>query len=91
MIELCLLDVKMYSWAPSVQAAAAIYTVNKILKRSPSWPVELLECTGYQEKEVVKACAKDICKLMNEACSTEKAGFKELIKKFSNAKFMEVS
>lgn len=69
MIELSMLDVKMYSWPPSVQAAAAIYTVNKILKRSPSWPPELLESTGYQEKEVVKQCAKDICRLMNEACS----------------------
>lgn len=64
MIELTLLDHKMYKWAPSVLTAAAIYIAKKMLKRSNAWSIEMIECTGYSEK-LVRDCAKDICGLLN--------------------------
>jgi hypothetical protein len=84
-----MLDVKMYKWKPSIQVAAAIYTANKILKRSHAWSSELADWTGYEEK-YVRSCAKELCKLVHDA-DEEKPGFKELVKKFSHSKFLEVA
>jgi cyclin B len=39
--ELTLCDLKMYSYNPSLIAAAAIYTAKKVLKRPQTWNAKL--------------------------------------------------
>jgi hypothetical protein len=61
-----MIDLKMYKWSPSIQAAAAIYVAKKILKRSEAWHNQMAVSTGYEEK-YVRGCAKEICRLLGEA------------------------
>ena len=49
-MELSLLDTKFLEYKPSLLASSAIYLINKIRKRSESWPDLLMAATGYEEK-----------------------------------------
>lgn len=56
-LELSLFDVNFLNYKPSLVASSAIYLINKIRKRSESWPVDLEAVTGYAESDI-KGCAK---------------------------------
>ena len=49
-MELSLLETKFLEYKPSLLASSAIYLINKIRKRSESWPDLLMAATGYEEK-----------------------------------------
>lgn len=46
-LELAMLDVKFLEYKPSLLGSAAIYLINKIRKRSESWPDLLIAATAY--------------------------------------------
>jgi hypothetical protein len=56
-LELSLLDIKFAEFKPSLLASSVIYLINKIRKRSESWPDLLMAATNYEEKDL-KACAR---------------------------------
>lgn len=43
LIELSLIELKMYKWSPSLIAAASIYTAKKVMKRSNAWCMYMTE------------------------------------------------
>lgn len=62
-LELSILDVRFLEYKPSLLAASAIYLINKIRKRSESWPDLLIAATGYEENDL-KTCARELCYLL---------------------------
>lgn len=56
-LELSLLDTHFLGYNPSLLASSAIYLINKIRKRSESWPSCLATAIKYEEKEL-RACAR---------------------------------
>lgn len=87
-MELSLLETKFLDYKPSLVASAAIYLINKIRKRSEAWPDLLVAATGYEEKSL-KTCARELCHVLERA--EELPNSKALRKKFSSAKFNEVT
>lgn len=77
----------MLRYNPSLIAASAIYLNNKIAKREPAWPINLMDNSGYRENDL-KNCAKDICVLLQ---GVEKCSLQAVRKKFSLPKFGEVA
>jgi hypothetical protein len=43
LIELTLIDHKMYRWSPSLIAASSVYVAKKVLKRSNAWSIFMTE------------------------------------------------
>jgi transcription initiation factor TFIIIB Brf1 subunit/transcription initiation factor TFIIB len=64
--ELTLYDLKMYSYSPSIIAAASIYIAKKVLKRPHAWNANLEQTIGYDER-TVRECAKEMCPYLNYA------------------------
>lgn len=86
LLETVLLEYSLIKYKNSLLAAGAIFLVNKIFKKH-GWTSELQHHTGYSEAEV-KPCAKDIYFTMQ---NSEKLVLHAIKRKFSSAKFMEVS
>eukprot|EP00930_Biecheleria_cincta_P071932 TRINITY_DN59383_c0_g1_i1.p1 TRINITY_DN59383_c0_g1~~TRINITY_DN59383_c0_g1_i1.p1 ORF type:complete len:488 (+),score=92.17 TRINITY_DN59383_c0_g1_i1:82-1464(+) len=85
--ELCLPEVKMLRYLPSHLVAAAALLSNKILKHRPAWP----ECMSHipaDSQTVVKACARDMCGLLEGA---ERNQLQAVRRKYSQAKFSSVA
>lgn len=88
-IELTLLDVKLYKWSPSLIAASAIYLAKKVMKRNAPWNEFMAVQTNYAEFQV-RDCARELCYLLTNACNKQEP-FCSLNSKFSLPKFMEVA
>lgn len=86
LLETVLLEYSLLRYSNSILAAGAIFLVNKIFKKH-GWTAELQVHTGYSEADV-KPCAKDIYFTMQ---NSEKLVLHAVKRKFSSAKFMEVS
>ena len=86
LLETVLLEYSLLRYSNSLLAAGAVFLVNKIFKKH-GWTVELQHHTGYSEADV-KPCAKDIYFTMQ---NSEKLVLHAIKRKFSSAKFMEVS
>jgi len=84
--ELSLLEYRILKYTPSNIAASALYLACKILKKT-AWNECLERNAKYTEQEV-RPCAKDLCVLLQNA---PKTSLQALRKKFSQAKYMEIS
>lgn len=85
--ELALVDYKMIKYSYSNLAAAAIYLMFKIKNIKPEWTSDLRRASGYTEDQL-KACARDMCMLFQNA---NKSSLKGVKNKFSSALFFHVA
>jgi cyclin B len=85
--ELALVDYKMMKYSYSNLAAAAIYLMFKIKNIKPEWTSDLRRASGYTEDQL-KACARDMCMLFQNA---NKSSLKGVKNKFSSALFFHVA
>jgi len=83
-LEMSLLDTKFLEFKPSLMASSAIYLINKIRKRSESWPNSLENLTSYSEKDL-KICARELCHLLERA--EDLSNNKSVFKKFSLSQY----
>lgn len=65
-LELALFKPKYLEYTPSLMASACIYLIKKIRKCESAWSEQLTKLVGYKESEL-KACAKELCSLLEEA------------------------
>ena len=87
LIELSLIEVKMYKWSYQQLTTAALYIAKKILKRPPTWSSFMATQTGLTEEEV-RQCSMDIAIIMKEGKSQ---AYEAVNRKFSLAKYLEVA
>ena len=52
LVELCLTEYPMIKYAPSLLAAAAVYTAQVTVAREPRWGPALQKHSGYTETQV---------------------------------------
>lgn len=87
LVELCLTEYPMIKYAPSLLAAAAVYTAQVTLAREPRWGPALQRHSGYTEAHV-KECAS----LMTVLHSNSGVGNLTVVhKKYSLAKLLSVA
>eukprot|EP00826_Nyctotherus_ovalis_P057138 TRINITY_DN7804_c0_g3_i9.p2 TRINITY_DN7804_c0_g3~~TRINITY_DN7804_c0_g3_i9.p2 ORF type:complete len:228 (-),score=68.24 TRINITY_DN7804_c0_g3_i9:1019-1702(-) len=65
LLEMSLFVCEMLKYAPSLQAAAAVYSARKMLKLHPAWTPSLVKYTGYEEGQM-RECAEGMCELAQE-------------------------
>jgi hypothetical protein len=53
LVELCLTEYPMIKYAPSLIAAAAVYTAQSTLARTPCWGPALQRHSGYTEAHIM--------------------------------------
>jgi G2/mitotic-specific cyclin-B, other len=89
LIELSLLEYRMLAYPPSLKAASSLYVARKIFKIDGpnTWTNSLQFHTNYKEKELM-SCTKDMCNMLE---LVSKISLKNLYKKFSSEKFLEIS
>lgn len=87
LLELALLDSRYFKYAPSNQAASAIYLANKIFHRDQCWTDVAAGHSKYSERQV-RICAHDMCKTIEEVNKQKQDSVK---RKFLNKKYMEVA
>lgn len=85
--ELCLTEYSMMKYCPSVLAAAAVYTAQHTLKRSPCWSTALQRHSGYTEMHL-RECA---IKMVGFHTSASVGELKIVRNKYANAKFQSVA
>jgi len=61
--DLCLHELKLNKWKPSLLASAILYLTHKMLKVADPWPAEIIKQSGNSEL-LVRDCARDICPLL---------------------------
>lgn len=88
LLEIVLLEYKLIGCPASLIAAATIYLVNKIRKRSIAWKPIMIQLTGYEEQEI-RPCAKQICHIIQSIDSRKYLN--SLRKKFFKPQFLEVA
>ncbi|CAE7466011.1 unnamed protein product [Symbiodinium natans] len=86
--ELCLLEVHMVQYVPSLVAAASALLSNKLLRQHPAWPPCLAQITQTHSEAEVKACAREMCGLLD---SVEKSSLQAIRKKYSQEKFSKIA
>ncbi|KAJ7542923.1 hypothetical protein O6H91_09G017500 [Diphasiastrum complanatum] len=87
LVELCLTEYMMVKFSPSLLAAAAVYTAQCTLKRTPSWSATLQRHSGYTEEQLKECVAMMVA-------FHHKAGEGTLTvvhKKYSSSKFESVA
>eukprot|EP00250_Pteridium_aquilinum_P019460 c24441_g3_i1 orf=47-1519(-) len=85
--ELCLTEYGMLRYCPSLLAAAAVYTAQQTLKRSPCWSTTLQRHSGYTEMHL-RDCAT---KMVDFHRTASEGNLTVVHKKYSNAKFDSVA
>jgi cyclin B len=88
MLELCLVEISMNKWNPSLLVCSAIFVSKKILERRNPWTRFMFQQTGHQEKDV-RRCAKELCFIINNAHT--KRHYQAAFKKYSLPKFNGVA
>jgi cyclin B len=68
-LELGLLDIRLLKYAPSHQVAAALLLSNEQCRRSPAWPVAMMEASNLPE-QVLRLCVEE----MRELLEADRAG-----------------
>ena len=66
LIELTVIDLKMYRFTPSLIAASGLYAAKKILRRPNAWSIFMGEHT-YQNDKSIRECAKELCTHLEHA------------------------
>lgn len=87
LLELPLVEYHMARYKPSVQAAAALFLANKILKVEAPWSTRLSAMTTYSDLQL-RPCAKDMLILFQAAPRHTLGAVRE---KFSRRDNLEVS
>ena len=87
LIELSMIDNKILQHKPSVIAAAAIYFANRMINKDKNWNIKMGKKTHYMDFDL-KVPVKELMILMQ---LSEKSTLKAIKKKYSNAKYLEVS
>ncbi|KAJ7565517.1 hypothetical protein O6H91_02G063700 [Diphasiastrum complanatum] len=87
LVELCLTEYTMVKFSPSLLAAAAVYTAQCTLQRTPLWSATLHRHSGYTEEQL-KECAGMMVAFHQNA---GKGNLTVVHKKYSNAKFEGVA
>eukprot|EP00930_Biecheleria_cincta_P002206 TRINITY_DN103226_c0_g1_i1.p1 TRINITY_DN103226_c0_g1~~TRINITY_DN103226_c0_g1_i1.p1 ORF type:complete len:406 (-),score=63.31 TRINITY_DN103226_c0_g1_i1:121-1338(-) len=85
--ELCLPEAKMLAYTPSHTAAAAALLSNKLMKHHPAWPEDMTHIPR-QDEAVVKACARDMCGLLENAESSQ---LQAVRRKYSQPSFSSIA
>lgn len=85
--ELVLTKVKMLRYPPSHIAAAAMYLSNKVMRKHPSWPADLMKQSQYAEG-TVRICAREMCDILEDA---EHSSLTAVRKKYSAPKYHSVA
>jgi len=85
--ELCLPEAKMLAYPPSHTAAAAALLSNKLMKHHPAWP-EDMTYIPKREEPMVKACARDMCGLLESAESSQ---LQAVRRKYSQPSFSNIA
>lgn len=88
---MCLLDSRLTSrYNPSKLAAAALFMSKKMLRVSPSWPVQLVQKTPYNPPNL-KACAKELVPLVTSGQGQHNPQLRSVKAKYASPERMEVS
>nr|PNR48423.1 hypothetical protein PHYPA_012899 [Physcomitrium patens] len=87
LVELCLSEYPMIKYAPSLIAAAAVYTAQVTLARQPRWGPALQRHSGYSEAQI-KECASLMANLHSKA---SEGNLTVVHKKYSLAKLLGVA
>jgi len=86
-IELALLDCLILKAKPSLIAASALYTANRLINKTKTWEQNMVSKTRYKETDM-KHIIKELIVVMQVS---EKSSFKATRNKFAQPKYMEVS
>ena len=91
-LEMCLLDSRLTTkYTASKLAAAALFMSKKMLRVSPSWPVQLVQKTPYNPPNL-KACAKELVPLVtSHSQAVANPQLKSVKVKYQTPERMEVS
>eukprot|EP00249_Psilotum_nudum_P012953 c24068_g3_i1 orf=444-1955(-) len=89
LVELSLVNYIMVKFPPSMLAAAAVYTAQCTLQRSPSWSRALRHHSGYTEAQL-KDCAILMVSLHQKA-GEENQPLTVVHRKYSHSKFYSVA
>ena len=87
LVELSLPEYAMLRYSHSMTAAAAVYVANKAFQQSQAYPYALRKHSGFDEISI-RPCAQALAVLNKKA---EKASLVAVYKKYSHAKYHEVS
>ena len=87
LVELSLPEYAMLKYSHSMTAAAAVYVANKAFQQSQAYSHALRKHSGFDEISI-RPCAQALCVLNKKA---EKASLVAVYKKYSHAKYHEVS
>ncbi|KAH7315398.1 hypothetical protein KP509_21G047800 [Ceratopteris richardii] len=87
LVELCLTEYRMVGYCPSLLAAAAVYTAQHTLNRTPCWSTVLERHTGYTEMHL-RDCAM---KMVGFHKTAGKGNLTVVHKKYSNVNFQSVA
>jgi len=86
-IEVTMMDLKLYRYYPSELAAAAVYISRAMTHQNPVWTPTLTHYTGYSESE-----ARSVALVVNTLLKRlSKSTYKAIKKKYTSPKFGEVS
>lgn len=87
LIEMSLLDIKMYKYRPSLIACSSIVLARKIMQRPNPWSQTLAASSGYSDSQI-RECCRELCYMLGDKKNTNNVS---LFKKFSTAKYLEVA
>lgn len=87
LVEMCLLDFRMAKYSSRHIAAASIFFIKKIRRKTPCWEADLQQTTHLNENDI-RQCARDICSLLQNVDENDQMD--ALKKKFSTPQFKEV-
>lgn len=86
--ELCLVEVHMNKWSPSLIACACLFSSSKIQKLPVRWADSMEGLTRHSEREV-RTCAREICQILDKVSA--RAVYKPILTKYTNARFLRVA
>ena len=87
LLELCLLDFKTMHYRPSLIAASALYTSNRLITKDKQWNNEMASKTGYKDSDLKKI----VRQLLILIQSADKSSLTAVKRKYSCEKYGEVS
>jgi len=89
LVELSLMEIRMYKWTPSLIACSAIYLSKKIMRRNNPWSEFMFLHTGHSESEI-RDCSRELCYLLKESSKADSYSA-AIFRKYMSPRFLEVS
>jgi cyclin B len=89
-LELGLLDLHMLRYSPSHMVAAALLLSNELSRRSPTWPLIMVQESHFAE-QALRHCADDLRRLLEQDQATAGGQLQAVHKKFSSAERHKVA